>query len=82
MRQKISMILAIIGLVIILLAFTTSGNARMVAITLGIIIACGGCLLLIASGKYSTQHRSMLMLITVLFILLIIGFVIKVTRFI
>lgn len=80
MRQKISVALAIIGLLIILFSFITSGSARMAGITLGIIIACGGCLMMIAGEKYSRQHRTFLMIITILFILLIVGFVIKVTK--
>lgn len=79
MRQKIAMWLAIAGLIIIALAFMATGRMRMAGITLGIIIACGGCLMMLAGDHYSAQHRLFLIVITILFVLLIIGYVIKVT---
>lgn len=79
MKQKVAMTLAIIGLVVILISFMVTGRMRMAGITLGIIIACGGCLMIIAGGKYSTQHRLMLIVLTILFVLVIVGYVIKVT---
>lgn len=45
---------------------------------LGLIIACGGCLVLLATDRFVSQHRSFITVVTGLFILLIIGYVIKV----
>lgn len=80
MRQKISIGLAILGLAIIIYALTlVDGQNRLATITLGIIVACGGGVMILFNGQTFQNHRAMSRLITVLFILVIIGYLLKMT---
>lgn len=78
MRTKLSLLLALVGLLIVGAAFVTNTPQRMMMVVLGLIIACGGCLVLLATDRFFNQHRSFITVVTGLFILLIIGYVIKV----
>lgn len=78
MRTKLSLGLALAGLLIVAAAFFVNSSQRMMLIVLGLIIACGGCLILLANDRFINQHRSFIALVSVLFVLLIIGYVIKV----
>lgn len=77
MRQKISLLLAIIGIIVIVAAFTLSGSTRLATITLGIILACGGCLMLITNGRVAEQHRTTTLMIITLFVIVVIAYLIK-----
>lgn len=77
-RTKLSLLLALVGLLIVGAAFVTNTPQRMMMVVLGLIIACGGCLVLLATDRFVNQHRSFITVVTGLFILLIIGYVIKV----
>lgn len=79
MRQKVSFGLAILGLAIIVYALTLSGQNKLATITLGVIVACGGGVMILANGRAANNHRSLNVLITVLFILVVIGYLLKMT---
>lgn len=78
MQRKISIILIIIGVVISCGALLfAQGQQRVITTTLGLIIACGGCLMLMTAFKNAEQHRPFIIIISILFAFLIIGFIIK-----
>ncbi|MGM9906747.1 hypothetical protein [Limosilactobacillus sp.] len=79
MRQKVSIGLAILGLAIIVYALTLSGQNRLATITLGVIVACGGGVMILFNGKAFQNHQTTSRLITVLFVLVIIGYLLKMT---
>lgn len=79
MRQKVSIGLAILGLAIIVYALTLDGQNRLATVTLGVIVACGGGVMILSSGRYFQGHRAMSWLITALFVLVIIGYLLKMT---
>ncbi|KRM35892.1 hypothetical protein FD34_GL000380 [Limosilactobacillus pontis DSM 8475] len=79
MRQKVSIGLAILGLAIIVYALTLDGQNRLATITLGVIVACGGGLMILSSGRWFQGHRAVSGLISVLFVLVIIGYLLKMT---
>lgn len=81
MRQKISLLLAIIGIIVIAAAFALSGSTRLATITLGIILACGGCLMLITNGHVAEQHRTTTLMITILFVIVVVAYIIKILVF-
>lgn len=74
MRTKLSLLLALVGLLIVGAAFVTNTPQRMMMVVLGLIIG----LVLLATDRFVNQHRSFITVVTGLFILLIIGYVIKV----
>lgn len=76
MRTKLSLGLALTGLLIVAAAFLPSAPRAMMVV-LGLIITCGGCLVLLANSRFASQHRGFFGLMTVLFVLLIIGYVVK-----
>ena len=55
MRTKLSLLLALVGLLIVGAAFVTNTPQRMMMVVLGLIIACGGCLVLLATDRLSTS---------------------------
>ena len=58
MRQKVSIGLAILGLAIIVYALTLNGQNRLATVTLGVIVACGGGVMILASGRWFQGHRA------------------------
>lgn len=80
MRQKVSIGLAILGLAIIIYALIlVDGQNRLATITLGVIVACGGGVMILFNGQAFQNHRTTSRLITVLFVLVIIGYLLKMT---
>ena len=80
MRQKVSIGLAILGLAIIIYALIlVDGQNRLATITLGVIVACGGGVMILFNGQAFQNHRATSRLITVLFVLVIIGYLLKMT---
>lgn len=79
MRQKVSFGLAILGLAVIVYALTMNGQHRLATMTLGVIVACGGGLMILSSSKSFRDHRAMSGLITVLFVLVVVGYLLKIT---
>lgn len=79
MRQMVSIGLAVLGLAIIVYALTLAGQNRLATVTLGVIVACGGGVMILFSGQTFQNHRAMSRLITVLFVLVIIGYLLKMT---
>ena len=79
MRQKVSIGLAVLGLASIVYALTLAGQNRLATVTLGVIVACGGGVMILFSGQTFQNHRAMSRLITVLFVLVIIGYLLKMT---
>lgn len=54
MRQKVSIGLAILGLAIIIYALIlVDGQNRLATITLGVIVACGGGVMILFNGQAS-----------------------------
>lgn len=80
MRQKVSIGLAILGLAIMIYALIlVDGQNRLATITLGVIVACGGGVMILFNGQAFQNHRTTSRLITVLFVLVIIGYLLKMT---
>lgn len=77
MRAKVAVILAIIGLAIIAFAFTLTGQSKVAAIVLGLIVACAGCLIFLANERFMSEHRSFIAVISILFVILIVGYAMK-----
>ena len=77
MRAKMSLALALVGLVLIAVAFTQSGQGKIAMIILGLIIACAGCLFYLANGWFAQEHRSFVLIVSILFIILVVAYAIK-----
>lgn len=78
MQRIVSGLLILVGLIIAGGAFVIfSGQSRIIGATLGLIIACGGCLMQLVSAPNAKQYRPFIIIISILFIFLIIGFIIK-----
>lgn len=77
MRAKMSLMLALIGLILLVVAFSQSGQGRIAMIVLGLIIACAGCLFYLANSQFAREHRSFIIIISILFIILVVGYAIK-----
>lgn len=81
MRQKASILLAIIGIIVIVAAFALTGTARLATITLGVILACGGCLILITNSRAAEQHKTTTTMIMILFVIVVVGYLAKMLMF-
>lgn len=77
MRTKVAVVLAIIGLAVIAFAFTLTGQSKVAAIVLGLILACAGCLFFLANERFMREHRSFIVIISILFIILVVGYAMK-----
>lgn len=79
MQRLVSLFLTLVGFVIIIVGLLSfHGQTRVMVSILGVIIACGGLLMLL-NRRVSPQQRPFILIISILFVLLIIGYVIKVT---
>lgn len=78
MRTKVAMILAVIGVVIIAVALTMSGQQRVATIVLGLIVACAGCWVFLVNEHFVNQHRGFVVIVSLLLIILVIGYAIKI----
>lgn len=78
MRARVSLFFALLGLVIILFSLTLSGQARVANTVLGLIIACAGCFAYLAAGRFGQTHRSFVIVVGILLVILIIGYAVKI----
>lgn len=78
MRSKVSMLMMAIGIVLVALALTMTGQTKMAIMVLGLIVAAGGCVMLLFNDRFVSDHRGFVVIIATLFIILIIGYLIKI----
>ena len=78
MRTKISILLAVVGIIIIVAALTMTGQQKVATIVLGLIIACAGCWVFLVNERFMNQHRGFVIVVSVLLGLLVVGYAIKI----
>lgn len=78
MRTKVSLLLLIIGIIIAAFSLTMSGQGKMTTLVLGLIIACGGCVMILFKDQFIRGHRGFTIITTALFVVLIVAYVFKI----